>query len=70
MKLVYCNYFYKSLKHKPMLRWTVTFLIIAIVAAIFGFTGIASGAATIAKVIFFIFLVLFILSLIRGRSNI
>jgi len=32
-----------------MLRWAVIFLIIAIVAALFGFTGIAAGAAAIAK---------------------
>ena len=51
-----------------MLRWTVTFLIIAIVAAIFGFGGIAAGAASIAKVLFFIFLVLFVLSLVFGAS--
>ena len=51
-----------------MLRWTVTFLIIAIVAAIFGFGGIAEGAASIAKVLYFIFLVLFVLSLVFGAS--
>lgn len=51
-----------------MLRWVLTFLIIAIVAGIFGFGGIAAGAAEIAKVIFFIFIVLLLLSLIFGRS--
>ena len=56
------------LTHKTlvMLRWTVIFLVIAIVAAIFGFGGVASGAASIAKILFFIFLVLFVLSLIAG----
>ena len=49
-----------------MLRWTVIFLVVAIIAAIFGFGGIASGAASIAKILFFIFLVLFVLSLIAG----
>ncbi len=49
-----------------MLRWTVIFLVVAIVAAIFGFGRIASGAASIAKILFFIFLVLFVLSLIAG----
>jgi uncharacterized membrane protein YtjA (UPF0391 family) len=49
-----------------MLRWTITFLIIALVAAVFGFTGIAAGAAEIAKVIFYIFLVVFVISLIAG----
>ncbi len=51
-----------------MLRWTITFLIIALVAALFGFGGIAAGAASIAKVLFFIFLVLFVLSLVFGAS--
>ena len=50
-----------------MLRWTVIFLVVAIKAAIFGFGGIAAGAAGIAKVLFFIFLVLFIISLVAGR---
>jgi uncharacterized membrane protein YtjA (UPF0391 family) len=49
-----------------MLRWTITFLIIALVAAVFGFTGIAAGAAEIAKIIFYIFLVVFVISLIAG----
>ena len=59
---------FKPLNLILMLRWTVTFLIIAIVAAIFGFGGIAAGAASIAKVLFFIFLVLFVLSLVFGAS--
>lgn len=59
-----------NLKFTVMLRWTITFLVIAIIAAIFGFGGIAAGAATIAKVLFFIFIVLFLLSLIGGRKTI
>ena len=51
-----------------MLRWSVTFLIVAIVAAIFGFGGIAAGAASVAKILFFIFVALFVMSLIFGRS--
>ncbi len=49
-----------------MLYWTVVFLIIALVAALFGFTQLYIAAAGIAKVLFFIFLVLFILSLLAG----
>lgn len=49
-----------------MLRWTIIFLVIAIIAAIFGFGNIAAGATQIAKILFFIFLVLFVLSLIAG----
>lgn len=52
--------------HNTMLRWSASFLIIAIIAAIFGFGGIAAGAASIAKVLFFLFLILFVLSLLFG----
>lgn len=47
-----------------MLRWSIAFFLIALVAAVFGFGGIAAGAATIGRVLFFVFLVLFLLSLI------
>jgi len=49
-----------------MLRWVLTFLVIALIAGVLGFTGIAAGAAEIAKVIFYIFLVLLVLSLLFG----
>lgn len=49
-----------------MLSWALTFFLIALVAAIFGFGGIATGAASIAKVLFFVFLVLFVVSLFAG----
>ena len=55
-----------------MLSWALTFLVIAIIAAIFGFGGIASTASGIAQILFVIFLGLFLVSLIvgliRGRS--
>ncbi|MGB3775863.1 MAG: DUF1328 domain-containing protein, partial [Leeuwenhoekiella sp.] len=46
-----------------MLKWTVIFIVVAIVAAIFGFGGISESAAGIAKILFFIFIVLFLISL-------
>ena len=52
-----------------MLRWTLIFLVIAIIAAIFGFGGVYAGAIGIAKILFFVFLVLFVLSLIFGRRS-
>jgi uncharacterized membrane protein YtjA (UPF0391 family) len=52
-----------------MLRWAVVFLVIALVAAIFGFGGLAADAAWIAKILFFVFLVLFVISLILGRGR-
>ena len=51
-----------------MLRWSLYFFIIAIIAAAFGFTGIAAGAASIAQTLFFIFLVLFLGTLILGLT--
>jgi len=47
-----------------MLQWVLTFLIIALIAAVLGFTSIAQTAASVAQVIFFIFLVLFVISLV------
>jgi uncharacterized membrane protein YtjA (UPF0391 family) len=49
-----------------MLGWVVTFLIVAIVAGLLGFGGIAGASIEIAKVIFFIAIVLFVISLVRG----
>jgi uncharacterized membrane protein YtjA (UPF0391 family) len=49
-----------------MLGWALTFLIIAIIAAVFGFGGIAAASVSIAKIIFFVFLILFAVSLIAG----
>lgn len=63
-----CYWLVKSLNHNAMLRWVLTFLIIAIVAGIFGFTGIAAGAASIAKIIFFVFCVLIVLALVFGSA--
>ena len=44
-----------------MVRWIVIFLVIALIAAVFGFGGIAEGATDIAMIIFWIFLVLCLL---------
>jgi uncharacterized membrane protein YtjA (UPF0391 family) len=49
-----------------MLSWALIFFVVAIIAAVFGFGGIASASAGIAQVLFFIFLVLFVVSLIMG----
>jgi uncharacterized membrane protein YtjA (UPF0391 family) len=50
-----------------MLRWAVVFLLIALVAGALGFFGLEGTAMWFAKVLFFIFLVLFVLSLVMGR---
>ncbi|MES2027594.1 MAG: DUF1328 domain-containing protein [Pseudomonadota bacterium] len=57
-----------------MFSWVVTFLVIALIAGILGFGGVAGASIEIAKAIFFIALVLFlisaIVSLVRGRRRI
>ncbi|MEL7167150.1 MAG: DUF1328 domain-containing protein [Pseudomonadota bacterium] len=47
-----------------MLGWALTFFIVAFVAAVFGFGGIASASAGIAQILFFVFVVLFVLTLV------
>ena len=52
-----------------MLDYAAVFFIIAIVAGLLGFGGIAAGASSIAQVLFFIFLILFLGTLIGGLSK-
>jgi len=49
-----------------MLGWAVTFLVIALIAAVLGFGGIAGVAIELAKIVFFIAIVLFVISLLFG----
>jgi uncharacterized membrane protein YtjA (UPF0391 family) len=49
-----------------MLRWAAIFLVISIIAAAFGFGGISAAAAGIAKLLFYIFIALFVLTLVLG----
>jgi uncharacterized membrane protein YtjA (UPF0391 family) len=57
-----------------MLSWVVTFLIVALIAGILGFGGLAGASIEIAKIIFFIAVVLFLVSavvgLARGRTRV
>ena len=52
-----------------MLHYAVVFLVIALIAAVFGFGGIAAGAVEIAKILFFVFVIMavvtFVISLVR-----
>ena len=52
-----------------MLNYAVTFLLIAVIAGVLGFGVVAGTAATIAKVCFILFLVLFVFSLFRGKRT-
>jgi len=64
----------KVKEHVPMLGWALTFLVIALIAAVLGFGGIAGLSIEIAKIIFFVAVVLFLISaivgLMRGRRTI
>ncbi|MDA0206523.1 MAG: DUF1328 domain-containing protein [Acidobacteria bacterium] len=55
-----------------MLGWALTFLVVALMAAVLGFGGIAGASAGIAKLLFVVFLVLFVVSMImravQGKS--
>ena len=55
-----------------MLGWALTFLVVALIAALLGFTSIAGAAMGVAKILFVVFLVLFLVSLVmhlvRGRG--
>ena len=53
-----------------MLSWTLAFFVLAIIAGVLGFTTVAGAAMEIAQILFFVFLVLFIISLVlpRGRN--
>lgn len=63
-------------KHCPrgiiMLSWAITFFVLALIAAVLGFGGLAASMAGIAKILFFVFLALFAISMIsralQGRS--
>jgi uncharacterized membrane protein YtjA (UPF0391 family) len=52
-----------------MLSWVVTFLIIALVAGLLGFGGIAGASVEIAKIVFFVAIVLFLISAVVGLSR-
>ena len=49
-----------------MLHYAIVFFIIALIAAVFGFGGIAAGAVEIAKILFFVFLVIAAITLVMG----
>ncbi len=52
-----------------MLSWAITFLVIALIAAVLGFGGIAGVAVGLAKIVFFVAIVLFLVSLIYGATT-
>jgi uncharacterized membrane protein YtjA (UPF0391 family) len=56
--------FTKEGKEFRMLHYAIVFLVIALIAALFGFGGIAAGAVEIAKILFFVFIVMAVVAFI------
>ncbi|HEY8047730.1 MAG TPA: DUF1328 domain-containing protein [Ramlibacter sp.] len=52
-----------------MLHYAIIFLVIALIAALFGFGGIAAGAVGIAKILFFVFIIMAIVAFLFGRGG-
>ncbi len=52
-----------------MLQWALTFFVLAIIAGIFGFGNVAAGAVSIGKFLFFLFVVLFVISLVMNVAR-
>jgi uncharacterized membrane protein YtjA (UPF0391 family) len=52
-----------------MLGWALTFLVVALIAAVLGFGGIAGAAVGIAKIIFFVAIILFLISAVAGAMR-
>lgn len=50
-----------------LLHWTMVFLVLAIIAAVLGFGGLAQESAGIAKILFIVFLVIYVLSFFAYR---
>jgi len=55
-------------KEPVMLRWAIAFALIALIAGFFGFYGLADTSADIAKFLALVFVVLFVVALVVGRS--
>ncbi len=51
-----------------MLRWALAFFVLALVAALFGFGGLAATAGGIARSLFYVFLIVFLVSLVFGLT--
>ena len=65
--IVVAEYYVKNGGYTHMLYYALVFLLVSLVAAAFGFGGIAGVSAEFAKILFVVFLVLFVVSLVAGR---
>ncbi len=51
-----------------LLKWALVFFIVSLIAALFGFTDIAAASAEVARILFYIFLVIFVVLLVLGLA--
>jgi uncharacterized membrane protein YtjA (UPF0391 family) len=56
-------------EERNMLYWALVFLVVALIAGVFGFTGVAIAAAGIAKILFVVFLILFLVSIVTHLAR-
>jgi uncharacterized membrane protein YtjA (UPF0391 family) len=54
------------MKGRTVIEWAIIFFVISVIAGFFGFTGVASGARRIAKVLFFLAVIAFLVVLVFG----
>lgn len=63
--LLNLDFLYKEIV--MLLDWSLSFLVIALIAAIFGFSGIAQESANIAKILFVVFLILYVAMVVKNQ---
>ena len=68
-QLIAAREFRSANEESLMLHYAVVFLVIALVAAVLGFGGLAGASVGIAKILFLVFIVLFVVSLLLGRRR-
>jgi uncharacterized membrane protein YtjA (UPF0391 family) len=68
LKRVCSGRFLNAPKGNHMLKWTIIFLVVALIAGLLGFASLAGTAAGIARILFVIFLVLFLATLIQRNA--
>jgi uncharacterized membrane protein YtjA (UPF0391 family) len=69
LKPILRNLRFYNRRYEFMLRWSITFLVIGLIAGVLGFTGVAGAASQIAWILFGVFLTLFLVSLLMGRGR-
>jgi uncharacterized membrane protein YtjA (UPF0391 family) len=56
----------RKAKLMSLLKWALIFFLISIIAAVFGFTGVSAASADVARILFYIFVVIFLALLVLG----